>query len=45
MNPSIPVVHQPEAAMGQAAGPYLLERMNGYDGPPRISRLKSEVLY
>ena len=45
MNPSIPVVHQPEAAMGQAAGTYLLERMNGYDGPPRISRLKSEILY
>ena len=45
MNPPIPVVHQPEAALGQTAGIYLLERLNGYDGPPRISRLKSKVIY
>ena len=45
MSPSIPVIHQPENAMGQTAGTYLLERLSGYDGPPRISRLKSEIIY
>ena len=45
MNPPIPVVHQPETALGQTAGTYLLERLNGYDGPPRISRLKSKVIF
>lgn len=45
MTPAIPVVHQPETALGQTAGTYLLERLNGYDGPPRVNRLKSEILY
>ena len=45
MSPAIPVVHQPEAALGQTAGTYLLERLNGYDGPPRVSRLKSEIIF
>jgi len=45
MNPTIPVVHQPETELGQTAGLYLLDRLNGYNGPPRISRLKSKVIF
>lgn len=45
MNPTIPVVHQPEAEIGQTAGRYLIERLNGFDGPSRISRLKNTVIY
>jgi len=45
MHPRIPVVQQPEVEMGQTAGAYLLERLSGYDGPARISRLKSTVIY
>lgn len=45
MSPSIPVVHQAEAEIGKLAGTYLMERLAGYDGPPRISRLKNTILY
>ncbi len=45
MTPTIPVVHQPEEEIGQLAGTYLMERLNGYDGPPRVSRLHSTIIY
>lgn len=45
MSPSIPVVQQPENEIGQLAGAYLMERLNGYDGSPRLSRLASTLIY
>ena len=45
MSPAIPVVHQAEAEIGRLAGTYLMERLNGYDGPPRVSRLKNTIVY
>jgi len=45
MSPPLPVVHQPAAQIGQTAGTYLLERLNGYDGPPRTMRLKSQLIF
>lgn len=45
MRPRIPVVQQPEAEMGRTAGLYLLDRLSGYGGEPRISRLKSTLIY
>jgi LacI family transcriptional regulator len=43
MRPPLPVVHQPEQEIGQTAAQYLLERLDGYDGPPRITRLKCRL--
>ena len=45
MRPRIPVVQQPEAEIGRTAGLYLLDRLSGYDGPARVSRLKNTVIY
>lgn len=45
MAPPIPVVQQPESEIGRLAGTYLLERLDGYDGPPRQSRLSSKLIY
>ena len=45
MTPPLPVVQQPEQEIGQTAAKYLMERLNGYDGPPRQSRLKSKLVY
>lgn len=45
MSPAVPVVHQAEAEIGRLAGTYLMERLNGYDGPPRISRLQNTIIY
>ena len=45
MSPTIPVVHQPEEEMGQLAGTYLMERLDGFNGPPRISRLHNTIIY
>lgn len=45
MSPAIPVVHQPEEDIGQLAGTYLMERLEGYGGPPRISRVHSTIIY
>lgn len=44
MNPPLPVIHQPEQLIGQTAANYLLERMNGYDGPGRTTRLKCRLV-
>jgi len=43
MNPPIPVVHQPEEEIGRIAATYLIDRLNGYTGEPRISRLKCNI--
>ena len=45
MDPPSPVVQQPEVLIGQTAGTYLLERLNGYDGPSRTIRLKCKVIF
>lgn len=43
MRPPIPVVHQPEQEIGQIAAQYLLERLEGYSGEPRVTRLKCQL--
>lgn len=40
----LPVVHQPEQEIGQLAARYLIERLEGYDGPPRMTRLSCSIL-
>lgn len=44
MNPPLPVIHQPEQEIGKVAASYLLERLSGYDGVPRISRLSCTLV-
>lgn len=43
MTPPIPVVHQPEAEIAQTAAGFLIDRLNGYDGPIRQARLRSSL--
>ena len=45
MSPAVPVVQQPEAEIGRLAGTYLMERLGGFDGPPRVSRLQNTIIY
>ena len=40
----LPVVHQPEQEIGQIAARYLIERLEGYDGPPRTTRLSCTIV-
>ena len=44
MNPPLPVVHQPEFQMGQTAAQYLIDRLEGYTGEPRVTRLKCRIV-
>ena len=44
MQPPLPVVHQPEAQIGQTAAQYLIDRLGGYTGEPRLTRLSCSVL-
>lgn len=44
MTPPLPVVQQPEQEIGRTAAQYLLERLNGYDGEPRLSRLTNRLV-
>lgn len=44
MKPQIPVIYQPEQLMGQTAAAYLIERLEGYDGPPRTTRLECKIV-
>ena len=39
MHPPLPVVQQPDKLIGQTAAQYLLDRLEGYNGEPRITRL------
>ena len=43
MKPPLPVVHQPEQEIGQFAAKYLIERLSGFDGPSRVTRLKCSI--
>ena len=45
MNPPLPVVSQPEQQIGQTAAAYLIERLGGHQDPPRLTRLKCELIY
>jgi len=39
MKPPLPVIHQPELLIGQTAAKYLIQRLEGYTGPARLTRL------
>lgn len=44
MKPPLPVVYQPEQEIGQIAASYLIQRLSGYDGPPRVTRLDCRLI-
>ncbi len=44
MNPPLPVVHQPEEEIGRIAAQYLIDRLGGFSGPPRHTRLKCRIV-
>ena len=44
MKPPLPVVQQPEALIGQTAAQYLVQRLEGYNGEPRLTRLKCTLV-
>jgi len=44
MNPPLPVVCQPEESIGQTAANYLIERLGGYTGDARVTRLKCRIV-
>ncbi len=43
MKPPLPVVHQPEQEIGRTAARYLLERLQGYNGDYRTTRLNCKL--
>lgn len=43
MNPPLPVVQQPDKLIGQTAAQYLLDRLDGYSGEARITRLPCRI--
>ena len=44
MTPSLPVAQQPESEISHTAAQYLLDRLNGYEGDARQSRLENRLL-
>ena len=44
MSPPLPVVYQPEEEMGRLAAAYLMERLGGYRGEPRRTRLPCKLV-
>ena len=44
VKPPLPVVQQPEQAIGRIAAQYLLERIDGYHGAPRTQRLNCKIV-
>lgn len=44
VKPPLPVVQQPEQAIGQISAQYLLERIEGFNGPARTERLKCKIV-
>ncbi len=40
----IPLIRQPEQEIGQTAAKFLIERLDGYTGPPRFIRLNCEMV-
>ena len=43
LRPPIPVIHQPEAEIGALAANYLIQRLDGYTGEPRMTKLKCSL--
>ena len=43
MKPPLPVVQQPDHLIGKTAAQYLLDRLDGYDGDARITRLSCRI--
>ena len=43
MQPPLPVVQQPDKLIGQTAAQYLLDRLDGYNGEPRVTRLNCRI--
>ncbi|MBQ9083345.1 MAG: LacI family DNA-binding transcriptional regulator [Clostridia bacterium] len=43
MKTPLPVVHQPEQEIGQTAAGYLIDRLEGYGGLPRTTRLECRI--
>lgn len=39
MRPPLPVVHQPEHEIGALAADYMIQRLEGYTGKPRVTKL------
>ena len=44
MNPPVPVIQQPEQKIGQTAAEYLLERLDGFTGQSRVTRLSCRLI-
>ena len=44
MKPPLPVVYQPEQEIGHTAAEYLLQRLKGYNGAGRVSRLNCSIV-
>ena len=44
MTPAVPVIHQPEEEMAVTAANFLLERLDGFDGPVRQAKLKNKLV-
>lgn len=40
----IPIIQQPEQALGSQTAQFLLERMNGYTGPARLAKLHAAII-
>lgn len=40
MNPPLPVVYQPESEIGKVAADFMIQRLDGYIGAPRVTKLK-----
>ena len=44
MHPPLPVIHQPEQQIGELAAKYLIQRLEGYEGEVRCTRLPCKVM-
>ncbi len=44
MKPPLPVVFQPEQRIGQTAAQYLIDRLSGFCGDARVTRLKCSIV-
>ena len=43
MNPPLPVIQQPESEIGRIAAEYMIQRLEGYTGEPRVTKLKCKL--